>query len=546
VTLRIVPAANVFGDGFQFQVRVVNDDGENIVYSAATTITVNLAPMPDRPDPVYPTVMPTIEAGAGSVSQLTVFTNDPDSNDTSWTFRIAAATDKAGPYATTLVLPGKGTVEILDVNLADQSAVLKFTAAAGFSGRYEFWVIVEDSSGLNSIPVRITGLVVPKSLTVELHQLTRTSSSASLSLLCPLNATSLSITEALHGAGSCRLTASVEELVNRASALGRSVADLLDPYAVEVHVLVDGRQVFAGPITHYALRGADLTVEVEASGLLAYLESRMIESGDRTYVGDQESDIIWDLIDLTQAQPYGSLLLADGTGNTGENRTVTFERHTTIAGAIGELTSTLNGLEVWVDPDRIVRADALRGTDRRRELILTAGNTLDLASQADPAELATVVIVRNTDAAVTGSAVSTDALARYGRVVRLYDAASLQTTAAATVLAGQHLANRRELVPTFTVTQLIEPGMNYGTFDYGVGDAITIETDSTAGRVVVDARIINRYVTLTPGAPGFATVELDLEVIPRNSDGSGGTIRSSRSAQNPDLFDQVFDALYRR
>jgi hypothetical protein len=532
----VVPEADWHGT-FTFYARTVKNAYPDDLISDVVAITGTVTSVPDPPSAPFPSRMPTVESGV--VAQGGFGFVDPD--DGPWAVTVAATRD--GTYASTVSLPGKGTVAVVDPTPTDREFELRYEpVASGYTGRYSFWVKVTDAGGLASTPTLITGVVSSASVVTELQRVTRTATGATIEALTPLTALiDLDVTEALDGPGSATVTVSASELARRAKTLGVPVGSLVEAGSVEVVVSVNGTPLFCGPVTGYRHDIRTEEVSIYATGLLGYFEARTIGGSEPvTFTGVEQSAIIWDLIEREQAKGYGDLLLTDATVNTSQVvPSIEFEPTDTVASAIYELRDRLNGAEVWIDPDRAVRTATRRGADRRKAIVFTPANTSRFEIATDWRVLANVVSVLGEG--VSSTAADAASLARHGRMDRTIDADQLTTEAAVGALAAKYLGGLRELPQALYLTHDANPERPFTLLDYGVGDAVTVEADTQLGRIQMDVRIVSRTVRLVRGTSSSFDVELTVEKV-----AADGVIRGSHTDHSPELVGQVYDALYRR
>lgn len=556
--VRIEPEVNWNGT-LTFRARVNNTSETNpesaSKYSPVSIFTVTIHPSQDRPTAPQPSTMPTIDADFSAVAEQEFTTTDPDSDEehgAPWTFQVSATA--AGPWQSTVTLANGISVVVNDADTSDKAAAVR-AHSNGASGSYEFWIRVMDAAGEPSgvsPATRVVGFIVPRGLTVELRRTVRTETSFDMMTVCPLTPNTLKITEALNGPGGVNLTVDSQEVAARAADADLTVAQLLDPAAMEVVVYADGLTVFAGPITGYSADLDNGTVDITASGLLSYFETRRIEPGKTTaFVAKTDGEIVGALVADAQALPYGSLgISVDVDNDITTTRTMAFAVGDTLAAAFTTLLDSADASEVWITPERVLRASRRRGTDLRggkRGVVFTERNCVGLTQTAADDELATVVVITNSDGSITGEAMDVVAAQKYGRIVRYIKAPNVVTQAAADALAAEVLRRRSRAYAAPTFTHISQPDAPFTVWDYAVGDAVSLEVDDSAiGTIRQDARILARTINLEPSTPGAYTVDLDVELIPVKSDGSRGDIEPGRSRGVADLMDEVYDALYLR
>lgn len=536
VDIRVEGKGSQNGD-FVFWSRILDRSSDPELYGPTRKHIGTITPVDNTPTAPVPTTMPTIRFGE-ELATGTFTTSDPDQDDTAWTFQVAASPN--GPWSASLSLgESVGTVAILDETTDDQQTQVTFAPVSSFQGRYHFYLRVTDNDGLTSPAQRITGVVASNGATADLVRVTRSTGAITLEPLCPINPLDLEITESLTGPGGGEVVVSALEIMDRAQALGLNPSDLLEKGHVEVHVYQDGALRAAGPIVGHETSIEDLTIRIDFDGLGSYLQGIMIES-NYSAINKEQTAIMWELIDVAQQLPYGELGFQTGVATTSTNRTVEWEAGTYIAEALEELSAKLEGAEWWVDPDRTFRAQAIRGDDRRNEIVFTERNTIGLTEQGRFEDVATVARVDGDGVAGTAVAPSSR-LAKYGRVGRHVRASQLGTTDAAENLAADIVAKGQSSPSTGRFTHVIRTTSPIQPWDYQVGDAVTIAAEMPAGYLRQDVRIINRRLRLVAGSTTDWLVDIDWERI-----ADDGVIRRSRSRHNARLYDQMYDLMWTR
>jgi hypothetical protein len=532
VDATIVPTANWNGS-YTFYMRVKKSSFPNDLFSPVVGISGTVTAVADAPSKPFPSRMPTVDSGIPAVGNFQFV--DPDGS--SWTVAISAT--KGGTYGSTLTLAGKGTLTVNHTSSAKTFTVRFDQVEGGYLGRYQFWAKVTGSDSLASEPVLITGVVSGAAIGVELQRISRTEEGVTITPLVPLTSLiELEVTEAIEGPGSATITIAATELARRAALLELTAAELADAGATEAVVSINSTPIFVGPVTGLRHDITNDSVSIYCTGLLGYFEARAVEEYDLEYTGVEQSAIVWDLIEREQAKDFGDLALTDGTTDTSENRTVTFTHKDTVASALYEIRDLLNGPEIWIDVDRVVRTALVRGQDRRGSIVFTPANTSRMELTTDWKVLANVVHVYGDG---TGAGMSNgDSMARYGRMVRPIEAEKITVYGTALDLATKQVLNLKDLNEAMTITHDANPERPFTVLDYGVGDAVTVEADTALGRIVVDVRIVSRTIRLIRGTASSYEVELTVERIAPD-----GVIRGTRSDHNPDVLSQVYDALYR-
>lgn len=546
--VRAAPDKDFYG-AYEFYARWIQKNGKDAPRSPWTKVHGVVRGLADPPSEVFPSTMPSMVSPETVVEQ-TFYVNDPDSLRT----RFEVSTTPNGPWTVQpLTLPGRGTLRFVDAQpVIGKQARMTFTREGQYVGRYDFYIRAIDDSGLKAQrPTRVTGYVAATRLESELLHLRRTPTAATLHSIAPLTIAELSITESLTGPGGATVRVSAESLAEIADDNGMTVRDLLAPGLAEIAVYADGKSVFVGPVVDFTFDNNDLSVSLTLEGLSGHLMRRHIEGmEDYTATGVEQTQLLADLLDYTQRKSYGDLLIGTALTPTPVTRSATFAIGSTIADCYEAVRGSLSGCEWWIEPtDRTLRARMLRGEDRRGHLVLTAANTL-VNSSTNSGQLATVVEVVGATSNYGGApayAISDPDAPRlelYGRHSARYLAPNLFDPIDCKELANQHRGDHAEPVTTYKLTHIVAVDAEIGPFDYGVGDAITVEVETLIEDLVADVRIINRTINLADGNGYTYTVELDVEEIPRNPDGTPGTIRHPRGTHAPDLYEQLWSLRY--
>jgi hypothetical protein len=540
-TLRIEGAANWTGD-YQFYVRVMDSSDETVLYSPVVTVSGRVRAVNDAPGAPTPSRMPLATPGTSVTQTFTSY--DPD-GPSPYTWQIASTA--SGPWGSTITFAGAGQVSLASTD--GLSATVRFDpAATDGPDRYRFWIRVADGAGGVSAATMVTGSASGPELAVWLQRLSRTSTGAALAPLCPLTTvTDLQFSEALDGPGGASLTVSADEVARRARQLGITTDSLLDPGSVEVVVRSGLSDVWVGPIESHSLDAGRGTVTVEARGLLSYLETRELET-TRTYTNEEQAtQIVWPLIAAEQAKGYGSLLLTNGTAPTGQNRSLTIEADTTLAGALTQVSEQPDGCEIWIGPDRVVHAALARGTDRRSSILITGGQVLSASRDVRPDWVATVVIVDGDQdsgtPAAQGTAVDAAELAKRGRIVRRVSAPNLMTSSACQTLAQQVLDASKTPITSYRLSLSMDPARPWAATDLAAGDVVRVFLeDPHLGTVDEAVRVVSKAIRATTAG----TVTVELEVESARFDSAGHVVgRYARGRWRPEVFESLYDALYR-
>lgn len=518
-TFRVEPDANYYGP-YGAQVRIAKKlENDTYLFGPARNLAGTIAPVPDAPTRPQPNRMPTAKVGQTVSGRFTTF--DPDIEDTSWTFEISAP--DADTWGSSLVIPDVGTLTVIDTDLADQAAQVQLVQETGGATdlRYQFDLRVTDSSGLISPVQRVTGLITLPTATVFLQKVTR-SSPAVITPLTPLvEVFDLNVTDSIDGIGGASVTVSTDEVRRRAAQLGIPAAELLEPGTVELVVAIGTQLVFVGPVGEVEWSATRDSITIDARGLLSYLEERRIGSGTKSFVSEDISDIMWELVDDAQGQTFGDYAFTDNVTTAGTNLTVEFESRTRILEALRSLSQVDGGPDFWIDPDRQLNTAAARGQDRRSLIRLTPGMMEGATWTNRDEQLATVVTVIGGEDGIggffQGTAVTTDsgALAKYGRRERLIEVRELTSDQQCEDYAARVVAEQARRSETIRLDIVVTPDRPFSIRDLEVGDILTVDLRAPdLGQVIGAYRVVNRRLNLVSETADSYRVRLDLVPAP--------------------------------
>lgn len=543
VEVTLEPRANYVGTtSFWLRCRKTVDglDGEEITQYTTRRITVTVTPVPDAPSAPTPTRMPTVLQGQTAVQVFT--TVDPDAGDTA-VFRVRRIGSTTWETSTLSLGAGVGSLTVTQGSTSDRQAVVRFTPAAAFRGRYSFEMQVIDGDGLTSPIVRVTGVVGARGLYAELVRLERAETEAELVPLGPLPMLDPSITWSVTGTDGA--SCSVEGAVVRRLAQRWEVApdELLAPWAVELHIWGDGLLQFAGPVRRREYDWERDRYDLEVRGLAAYLEKRQLEDSDAAFDNVEQAEIIAALIDAEQARSYGDLLIDTSTAAaTGQNRTVKFPRGTSIAECIGELQDQLDGPEVRITAERELEVAMVLGTDRRDGLVFTPDNTAGLRLEEDGDSITTIAQVAgladDENPVYGSSAADTSTLERYGRICAWVEADRVGTEGGADAAADRLINTRGGAGRTIAFTHVARPDapLGRGAWDYNAGDVCTMRVPGPRGELVAHGRIITRQLRPASDPQSGYLIQLTVELL-----GPDGVVRPARGPHGPEFLSEVWD-----
>lgn len=336
----------------------------------------------------------------------------------------------------------------------------------------------------------------------------------------PLPFGSLSITEELSRKGALDCGVSIDRLP------AGSAERLRDPFSFPSELTLDRQasdgtwsRVFTGPLLSRGIRGGD-TVQIHAPGLLAYLEVMGVDgnTGDQTFDGTDQHQIVKTLVDAWQALDYGDFGIdTSGVSNAGTTRTVSYttgEINVTLDRVI-ELGERQGGFDVAVDPD--TRALQLwtptRGTDRTGSVHFDArniGSADDQASVAPGSSATSVHAVSSgggvDDTVLTSTQTDSTGMSVFGR--RFHGTSERNVTVQGTLddKATQALNDRTSM--HFSLGPDVKVALGADWDDFGVGDTVDVKFDSGLGEVALQPRIVKR--TLTVDSSGEERMQLGL------------------------------------
>lgn len=515
---RVEPDAFYYGP-YGAQVRVAKQVEDSFLFGPTVALSGTITSVPQAPTRPQPNRMPTAKVGQSVAGRFTTF--DADIEDTTWTWEISAA--GAGVWGSSLVIPGVGTLTVVDTDLTDQETRVQLVqeAAGATELRYEFDLRVTDNTSLVSDVQRVIGLITLPTSTVFLQKVTRNSPAVITPLTPLVEVFDLNITDSIDGIGGADVTVSTDELRRRASQVGTTVAELLEPGTVELVVAIGTQIVFTGPIGEIEWSATDESVDISARGLLSYFEERRIGTGTTSFVGQDIAAIMWALVDDAQGQSYGDYGITDNTTTAGTNLTVTFEKTDRVLESLRNLAGAEGAPEVWVDPERQLNTATSRGQDRRDLIRLTPGMMTSATWTNRDEQIATVVTVIGGDNGsggfYEGTAVTSDttALSKYGRRELLIERKELTSDAQCEDYATRVVEAQARRSETIRAELLITPDRQFSIRDLEVGDIVTVDLRAPdLGQVIGSYRIINRTLNLVSETADSYKVRIDMVPAP--------------------------------
>ena len=543
VRVRFRPQSN-FSGPVSFFLRVRDPelqetgDGQlTAVYSDTVEVTLTVNADPSAPSAPTPATMPTVERGEQAVGRFTV-TPHPSAQLFRWEVSEAGG----------LTLDTVGQLTIEDDDPATPETRVRFTPDGDFTGRYRYDLravdITDPAAELASQATTVVGYVEPSG--VEGRPGRRNPTTGQIDPLPPLQLADLEVIRALDtGApGGLRATVDASQLVGRAGQVGGDPMALLEPYRTELAVTYDGIAVFAGPIVDTAYQAGTAKIRIECEGLAGLFHGVRQENPDgQTFTGVEQTAIAWQMIAAAQQQPDGQLGLADGTATTSQARDHTWQFGQTLADSLSRMFDTPNGAELWVTPERVVRAEAVRGADKtdRIALMPSAG---DIVATITSDDVYTVVTAQGGDPGsgpLTAVKINTDAAAEYGRRGWHIDAPGVMLQTTLDDIAQDVLDRVSSIYRELTVTVRTDAGSPWSVWDLESGDRVKVRfwSDELARQVVEVVRVVGATIRQVDGDGRAFEADVDVEVLP------GGVVRPRRAPDAPEFYRQLSD-LYGR
>lgn len=562
-TLRIEPLANQNGT-FSVFMRI-QDDEVSSRFSGYRKLTVNILAVPDAPTPVQG-AMPF--ALFGQTVSGTFTTTDVDSTHS----HFLISSSFGGSYVKTLVA-GNLTLTVVDALTTDRQATVQLTQTTPHNlTSYGFFIRAYDvnsenhttAGGLFSTPVFVSGLIGTASQGSDTggggqvvnpgpggsgaqglwgaadggtYIFPTVAGTTTVTRISPFTTViALSVTESLDGSGFCEMTVAAREVALRASQANKTVDSYLKAGSVELTINIGGSTFFVGVISETAWETDSGTVRISARGLLSYFDNRIIPRVTN-FVARNLSDLIADLIMGSQSFAYGDLAITNGVSQVSANGTFTFQGGTTISDAIGQVLDKVDAPEIWIGPDRILRAEATRGIDNQARVRITSGvATVASWTRRNDGVVTVAKVIGGPDGAegfFSGSAGSVSGAQVFGLVEKQYDVPALLSNGECIALAQRIVDSYNEEVQAIAVSMTLTPDRKFYIADLEIGNVITVDlVDPTLGQIYGAYRVINRTVTLVDTAVGTYDVSLDLEPAKFVAN----KLIGSRSRHNPKLL----------
>lgn len=294
-------------------------------------------------------------------------------------------------------------------------------------------------------------------------------------------------------------------------------------YAVgqrEVYIYRDAELVWGGELWAAQADASRQTLRLSATGFYERLRRRLIED-DQVFTAADASDIVKDLITYAQGKTGGDMGLdASDFGTFGPARTVHWccWDGTTIADAIENLATRLNGFDYEITPDkRILGYRPKKALSSAQTFTLGTGptdtsNILDLSVEADASELANIVAGLPPDDGCLecGDVVkSADATSRstYGRLDEAIDLSDIKSAANRETLADGRLDEVK--VPRITV-DLTTTDLPFGGA-YETGSQVSVTAD--LGWIAYSATLFRVLGWEVNVEGGYETASLTLDSV---------------------------------
>jgi hypothetical protein len=160
-------------------------------------------------------------------------------------------------------------------------------------------------------------------------------------------AKNLQFTYILNSPGSCSFFLPLQDM--------RTMRDTLDPGRTEIHIVRKDKGRVWGGYLYTALASLKGEVQFGGEGWFSELRRRLIDS-TKTYVGVDQFDIAWDLIDFTQLKTDGGLGFTRGPEvDSAVLRTRTYNAYErkNLGEAIEELAAVEDGFDFEIDANKV-------------------------------------------------------------------------------------------------------------------------------------------------------------------------------------------------
>jgi hypothetical protein len=268
-------------------------------------------------------------------------------------------------------------------------------------------------------------------------------------------------------------------------------AALVEELITDVWIWRDGTALLRGRVTS-TVDDIDETKHLTTAAVVDYrgvLDRRILYT-DRTWTTTEQSQIVWDLLADTQAQPGGDLGLTQGAWPaTGVARpSVTFKAGDSVWDSIKKLSQMDNGFDFEIDAGLAANLYwPARGVDNG--IVLDYGGVVTGVHRAfDPAQYANAIRQSGADAVTPATLSVADIASRpEGRWDAQYGDTQLTTTDMVAKTATTNLARAAAPMPAYSLT--LRSGAWGGPGHVWLGDYVLVVVKSGRLSDVVKARV---------------------------------------------------------
>lgn len=275
-----------------------------------------------------------------------------------------------------------------------------------------------------------------------------------------------------------QLTLDLNAFEDLAYKLGTLPMVMLNPYRTNIRVKRRGQYLFGAYVgeVNTNLDENEQTIEVRAMGYLDLLASRYIT---KEYIQQYETDIIWDMIQTTQAQTNGGMGITLGQQSVQlVKRDRTYERNN-IKDATQNLTKLITGsFDFEFTHDKKFNTYAMIGSDRTREVeFIYPGNILNVRIPRSGLKLFNKVYGIGAgfgDDQINSTQIDNTSQLNYGvhEEVRTWNSVLLKET------LDENVAGRLQNVSDMLeIPQMTVSGRDFDLNTYGIGDRVTVRVE---------------------------------------------------------------------
>lgn len=281
----------------------------------------------------------------------------------------------------------------------------------------------------------------------------------------------------------------------------------LSEFVTDILVYRSSVPVFRGTVGSVvdSADGTGYYLRVSAADYRSRLERRILKA-DVTFTGEDDTDIVADLIGDAQAEASGDMGITVQPDGSPTVRTVTFRAGETVAECVNLLASLDGGFDWDVGPDLVLRTFRRRGQDRGR--VLDYGGALrGFTISSDPARFANSV-------RVSGDALTAQERTDFSTVPSRFETQTgLPLVGDQQVLddfADRLLEDRLDDWRTFELVLRQSDAFQAwgGLSDIGLGDDVRVVVK--AGRLDVNELQRVQQITVTLGEDGREDVRLSV------------------------------------